>query len=214
MKILLVDAFPESKLGRDEYRTFYSILENIIQECRDTIDGGRHEIIPRSLDNLGDIVLDWEHSLLPHNAEDLAHNFDKYDLICVCGNMKILPWTPECYDLITLIHMAHLLKKPILTCGSAAYAAVYACATQGSRFQILNQPLGDSLEHLKKFPFYYKGSESHPCGWLDNETGDIYSYTPQKRSWRGVCNSGIYRLAATGAPTPLRHRPIKKKTGV
>ena len=201
MKILLVDAFSDSKLGRSEFHEFFGAFNNIIQETKDAIDGGTRDIDVRRLDNLSDIVLDWEHSVLSHNAAQIARNFDKIDLICVCGNMAFLPWSPLCFDLIILIHMAHLLKKPMMTCGSGAYAAVYACATQGARFNILNQPIGDSIEHIKKFPFYYKGTSANPCGWLDNETGDIYSYIAQSRSWKGVCNCGIYRYV-----TPLSVR--------
>jgi hypothetical protein len=193
MKILLVNAFSDTKLGREEFHSFYGGFENIIQECKDDVDGGNRDIVIRRIDDLADIVLDWEHSVLAHNAAQLAHNFDNIDIICVCGNMKILPWMPECFDLIILMHMAHLLNKPMLTCGSAAYTAVYTCATQGARFHMVNQPLGDSLEHLKKFPYYYKGTKAYPCGWLDNETGDIFSYNSQLRSWKGVCNTGIYR---------------------
>eukprot|EP00602_Paraphysomonas_sp_CaronLab_P004901 CAMPEP_0185026638 /NCGR_PEP_ID=MMETSP1103-20130426/10977_1 /TAXON_ID=36769 /ORGANISM="Paraphysomonas bandaiensis, Strain Caron Lab Isolate" /LENGTH=696 /DNA_ID=CAMNT_0027560287 /DNA_START=242 /DNA_END=2332 /DNA_ORIENTATION=- len=168
----------------------------------------------RRLDNLGDIVLDWEHSVLSPDAQAISIAYDKIDVICVCGDMKILPWDPQCFQLITLIHMSHLLGTPVLTCGSGAYAAVYTVATQGARFQVLNHPTGDSLENLKKFPRYFKGTSAYPCGWLDNETGDMYSYDPSSRHWKAVCNIGIYRLASNGEPTPARFRPVAKKRGV
>ena len=202
MKILLVNAFSDSKSGKSEFRDFFRVFNDIIQETKDAIDGGSRDIDVRRLDNLGDIVLDWEHSVLSRDAAQLARNFDKIDVICVCGNMTILPWNPACFDLIVLIHMAHLLNKPMLTCGSGAYAAVYTCATQGARFNILNQPHGDSLEHIKKFPFFYKGTKANPCGWLDNETGDIYAYISQPHVWKGVCNCGVYRSVMCTARQP------------
>ena len=211
MKILLVDAYEENKKGVSDFNTFYKIFVGLLRKTSSTVDNGVHDITVRRINCLSDIVLDWEHDIVPPNAEQLAKEFDKYHMVCVSGDMKFLPWEPFFFQAVTLIHMCHLMGKPIVTCGGGAFAAVYASATQGAKFYILNGAIGGSVEGLKQFPVYCPGTKANPCGYLDNETGDIYIYDTATRSWRGQCNVGIYRNASAGKPASTRFRPPTKK---
>lgn len=211
MRILLVDAYEENKKGNQEFNMFHKIFVGLLRRADAIADDGIHDVTVRRINCLSDIVLDWEREPLPPEAEDLSKEFDKYDLVCVSGDMKFLPWEPFFFQTITLIHMCHLMGKPIITCGGGAFAAVYACATQGAKFYILNGATGGPVEGLKDFPVYAAGTKAYPCGYLDNETGDIYSYDPASRYWAGVCNTGMYRSAASGRPSSSRFRPPQKK---
>lgn len=226
MKFLLIDIFAETKLGREQFHEFYGIMDSIITN-ENNIDCGQYEIITRRYDNLNDYIIDWEYTSLLSNSKSCAKAFDLIDMICIGGDLKILPWDSKCYQLITFIHMCNLMSKPLLTIGSGAHFAIYTCATQGQRFQLLNPPFGDSIENIKTQETYFKGPKGYPCGWLDNETGDIFSYDSSTHRWVPVVNVGIYRLsyfifssnhinriAQTGTPTPSRYRPVKKKFGV
>jgi hypothetical protein len=192
MKFLIVDVYSDTKTGREEYNEFYFILQNIIKE-ENYIDCGQFEILSRRYNELDDYLVDWEYSSLAANAMACSKAFDLIDMICISGDLKLLPWDPKCYQVITLIHMCNLLKKPLLTCGSGAHMAIYTCATQGLRYQLLNLPFGDSIENLKTQPTYFKGPRGYPCGWLDHETGDIFSYDQASNRWTPVVNTGIYR---------------------
>ena len=142
MRILLVDAYEENKRGEAEFNIFYKIFLGLLQQTSTTVDNGVQDVTVRRINCLSDIVLDWEHEVIPPNAADLAKEFDKYDLVCVSGDMKFLPWEPFFFQTVTLIHMCHLVGKPIVTCGGGAFGAVYAAATQGSKFYILNGAIG------------------------------------------------------------------------
>lgn len=215
MRVLLVDAYEENKKGQLEFNIFYKIFLGLLRQTSTTVDNGVQDVTVRRINCLSDIVLDWEHEVIPPDAANLAKEFDKYDLVCVSGDMKFLPWEPFFFQTITLIHMCHLVGKPIVTCGGGAFAAVYAAATQGSKFFILNGAIGGSIENLKQFPVYSPGTKANPCGYLDNETGDIYTYDTGNRSWSGKCNTGIYRNASAGKPSSTRFRaPEKKFTGL
>jgi hypothetical protein len=211
MRILLVDAYEENKRGILEFNIFHKIFLGLLRQTTTTVDNGIQDVTVRRINCLSDIVLDWEHEIIPPDAEDLAKEFDKYDLVCVAGDMKFLPWEPFFFQAITLIHMCHMVGKPIVTCGGGAFAAVYAAATQGSKFYILNGAIGGSIENLKQFPVHCPGTKANPCGYLDNETGDIYTYEAANRSWTGKCNTGIYRNCSAGKPSSTRFRAPKKK---
>jgi hypothetical protein len=71
-------------------------------------------------------------------------------------------------------------------------------ATQGSRFFILNGPEGGLIEQLPQFPYYATIDPPFPGGWLDNQTGDLYCYDENDRSWIPSCNVGLRRLPITG----------------
>jgi hypothetical protein len=192
MKFLVIDGFAETKTGREEYHESYGVLDSIIRD-ENNVDCGQFEILTRRYDQIDEYIVDWEYSSLLANSKSCSKSFDSIDVICIFGDMKLLPWDPSCYSLITLIHMSHLLGKPLLTCGSGAHMAVYTCATQGLRYQILNLPIGESIEKIKTQSTYFKGPKGYPCGWLDNETGDIFSYTSAEKKWTPTTNIGIYR---------------------
>lgn len=134
-------------------------------------------------------------------------------MIFIAGDMKILPWEPIATQLVTLIHMANRTMKPVFSCGSGAFASIYATCTRGNRFYILNGPMGDSIEELCKFPHFSPGNgAAYPSGWLDSDTGDIYSYDINTRSWLPTCNLGMFRIPSHGAPSTSRLR-VEKKFG-
>lgn len=210
MKILLINCFAESKSGNGGYKILYDLLLNALHKCKDIIGPGSTDIVSKRLNELDDFLVDWEYDVLGPNSCHNAKRFDKVDIICVGGDMKILPWESSCQQLILLLHMAEVMRKPVFCCGSGAFAAVYSAATQGVRFNIINDRLGDPIEKLAAFPKFAKGTRANPCGWFDNETGDIYSFNKFTQNWQALCNVGIYRNASTGAPTLSRHRPKSK----
>jgi hypothetical protein len=73
--------------------------------------------------------------------------------------------------------------------------------------------MGASIEELAKFPHYSPGNgAAYPSGWLDSDTGDIYSYDVNSRSWIPNCNVGMFRIPSHGAPSTSRLR-VERKFG-
>jgi hypothetical protein len=154
------------------------------------------EIIVKRTNELYDYIVDWEYSILVPTARTQTILFDKIDIIYLAGDTKIMPWEPSCFDLIILLHIFHLMNKPVLSLGGGAFAAIYASATQGVRFHMINGKIGGSLEQLPYQTTYFKGSNAVRCGWLENETGDVYSFDRSSTSWVPTFNTGIYRYTS------------------
>ena len=201
MKILIVDCYESTKKGRQAYNAYFRTLEAAIKASGPF--SAEISLVHRELTNVGDHVLDWETEALNEDAKSRASKFDSIDIICVAGDMQTCPWDPRYMKVVTLIHMANLVKKPVLGLGSGAFASVYACATNGARFHMLNEPYGLPYNKLATFPRYSKGTKAFPSGWLNNETGDVFTYSEEYKLWKPVCNVGMFRIATAGKPTPI-----------
>ena len=114
MQVLLVDAYAPTKLGRASFNSFKRIITYSLEE----VTNEKHDILIRKIDNLRDYICDWEHDVLDENSKNNCLKFDKLDLICIGGDMRVCPWEPLYTHAITLLHMANLCDKPVLGCGS------------------------------------------------------------------------------------------------
>ena len=189
MQVLIVDGYAPTKLGRSSFSSFRTTVTRTLEEsCK-----GRHDVVVRKINNLKDYVCDWAHDILNENLKLNCLKFDKIDLICICGDMKITPWDPLFTHAIILLHMATLCEKPVFGAGAGAFAGMYRCATRGARFNILNGPLGESIDRLATYPRFSIGTVAYPSGWLDSNTGDVYSFDRLTMQWRPMCNIGQHR---------------------
>jgi hypothetical protein len=209
MLILIVDGFDTSAKGRGQYSLFRNLVAKTFRSHDVPVSDSIY--LERAVNKLGDVVVYWEHDNLNDNARTYCKNFDKVDFVFIAGDMHICPWEPVATQVVTLIHMCKFTKKPLFCCGFGAYASIYTLAAKGARFHVLNGPDGEEIEHLPHFPRYSIGTGAYPSGWLDNETGDLYTYNKKSMTWDPVCNIGIYRIAANGTPSSNRHAPLVKK---
>jgi len=197
MKILIVNGYQlDSKLSQKNYQYFLKTIKEAF-EGNEVID---NFYIEREINELSDFVVDWEHEQLNYQAEMNCERFDEIDFIFIGGDMSILPWEPKSTQVVSLIHMAKYARKPLIGIGFGAFAVVYTLATKGARYHILNGPIGGTIESLPDFPHYSVGTGAFPSGWLDHETGDIYSYDRTMRGWMPVCNIGVHFVSTTGRP--------------
>lgn len=208
MRVLLIDCFEDRKVK--EFQAFCRLLRGWLRDATMHDAVGTIDITTRRMNNLYDFAIDWEYDLLDESGRNICRRFDCLSLIVVAGDMRIYPWHLSNSQLITLLWMAEMSKKPTLCCGAGAFAAVYSAAGQGTKFNLLNQPNGESLEKLPHFPRYSRSIGQFPGVWMDNETGDVYTYNSQFKHWVPVGNVGIYRCAMRGKPTPARFRPHSK----
>ena len=199
MKILVVDCYDESKRGRNLFNGFFRTLDSCIKESGPLSNDV--ELLVRRCNEIGDLIMDWETESLDKESLERVTRFDTFDVICIGGDMNECPWHPRNMQVITLIHMANEINKPLLTVGGGTFLAVYSASTCGKRFFILNDPLGDTIDKLPLYPRYALDTIEHPCGWLDNETGDVYSYKDDSKLWTPVCNIGMFRIANSGKPS-------------
>eukprot|EP00981_Chlorochromonas_danica_P004440 scaffold886_cov174-Ochromonas_danica.AAC.31 len=182
MLVLVVSSFAEDKLGKHSYRFFLRALKRLISRGGDAFDDCHYR--ERRLDELADLVVNWEFDRLDKKAQENSAAFDKIDVIVVCGDLSCLPWEPRAAQVVSLVHMAKTTNKPFLGVGFGALVAVYSLATKGVPFHVLNAPTGQSLEELPAFDTFSLGTGGYPSGWLHKETGDIYTYHPRTREWK------------------------------
>ena len=207
MHILVVDGFDDSSKGRSEFKIFKDLISTSFK----AVEVPDCNFFDRKINRIGDLVVDWEHDHLNDASRNNCKNFDKFDFIFIGGDMHICPWEPVATQVVTLIHMCKFMKKPLFCSGFGAFSAIYTMATKGARFHILNGPIGEEIEHLPAFPRYSIGTGAYPSGWMDNETGDLYTYNRHNCCWEPICNLGIYRIAANGTPSSNRHAPLTKR---
>ena len=127
MQVLIVDAFSMSSVGRSSFDSFKRVVTQ-------TLSGKwkeKHDIIVRRIDQLEDYVCDWEHDVLDQSSKKRCAKFDKVDVICIAGDMKVCPWDPLFTKAITLLYMADRCQKPVVGAGAGAFAGIYCAATQG-----------------------------------------------------------------------------------
>jgi len=197
MQVLLVDAYQQSKTGRLNFASYERTVRASLGEAS---RGEKPDIFVRKLTDLKDYICDWKTDILNENSKRSCLKFDKLDMICIGGDMKIVPWDPVFTHAIILLQMAALCEKAVIGCGSGAFAGIYHAATQGARFNMLNGPNGDALEKLSMYPRYSIGTATYPSGWMDNANGDVYSFDKKSSAWRPICNIGIHRVASSGKP--------------
>ena len=73
------------------------------------------EFLVRRCNEIGDLVMDWETESLDNESLERVTRFDAFDVICIGGDMNECPWHPRKMQVVTLIHMANEMDKPLLT---------------------------------------------------------------------------------------------------
>ncbi|RYH29848.1 hypothetical protein EON65_07145 [archaeon] len=210
MLILLVNGYSDDVKSQAAYQYTFTFLRNIFKKAGNQLHD--HYFMERSYTELGDLVIDWEHAHLDKKAQENSVKFDKIDMIIVCGDMHVLPWETFASQVVSLLHMAKFMSKPVMALGFGAFSAIYTFATKGVRFNVLNGPTGQPISELSSFPRYSVGTGAHPSGWLDRETGDMYVYEAKNISWQPKCNLGIHfsTCSSGSSGSPRGQPPVAK----
>jgi hypothetical protein len=189
MRILIVNAHRGSSASQSRFSSFVRVLRSVVEEAGASMrEADAQEIIVRGLDRLAEFGFGMRTA--KRVRMDLAASFDKLDLICVCGDCTLMPWQPQCKDLVALLHTAALTRKPVFATGSGAAAFVYAVCTDGAPLCVQNED-GQSLASLRRFELCGP-SQGHPV-WHEHGTGDLYEYCAPPRAWRSIGNVGLYK---------------------
>ena len=199
LHVLVVSSYDETSSSSKSNKAFLDLVSSLV--------GQNARIVKRKLDELGDYILSFEYDVLTEASKAVARRFDKVDLVFLSGDVREMPWSPRAAQLVTFLRMCNVCKKAVLSCGAMALHSVFNLATQGRRLHLLNPPHGDALGRLPAFPRYSTSTRKHLCGWLDNDTGDVYEYDATVRMWRPVVNVGFYRSAQAGPTGDERVRP-------
>ena len=193
MIILLVDSYGNDASIPCNFNYFYDLICSHILNSSHLIEVINPKLWRRRYDELSDIIFDWDFDSLNDQSNEKAKLFDNIDLIFISGTLDISPWDDRFIQTITLLRMADITSKPVITWGDGTLASIYTCMTTGMHVQLLNPPIGNELKELAQFPTFTKSKTNLSGTWLDNETGDLYKYNPKMKLWIPVCNVGFHR---------------------
>ena len=205
LHVLIINSYDDTSSSSKSNKVFSEMVASLV--------GQNARIVRRKLDDLADYCVSFEYDILTEASKAVTRRFDKLDLVFLGGDMKEMPWSPRATQLVTFLRMCHVCRKAVFSCGGGAFHSMFNLATQGRRYSLLNAPNGDVLSRLASFARYAQGTAKHGCGWLDNETGDVYEYDPHVNSWRPATNLGFYRSPVAGTPGHDRLRPPDKVHG-
>lgn len=233
MRVLIINGFESSKKGAEHFNDFNRTIQSCLRESNHSkhrhrgvgTDKGKlkdhdgssvvFDFVYKKYNELSEYLVDFGHEMLDDACEKRAIHFDNIDLIILSGDMHCLPWESKYVQVVTLIKMANKAEKPMLCCGGAGFTTVYATCTAGTKYHVLNGPGGDTIDRLASFSRYGSDTGEYPSAFLDNSTGDMYTYDTYRKRWKPVCNVGMYKVGiavdAHGGSRPNSQQQAEKK---
>lgn len=186
MKILIVYTIFSSKS-----RTFESLIKNEIANQKIDIDA-ETEFYIRNSNEIEDILYEQTSGFLKKSNGVI---FDSFDMIFITGSPKILPWDPKFMHILVLLRMCLKTRKMLFACGAAFLGLVFLCATnlEKGSLNVQNAKTGCffSIDELKNINVNIKKIDASDV-YVDNITGDIYSYSYETTNWQARGNIGIH----------------------
>lgn len=201
MRILIIDGSDKTALTYVlSFENLNRIITTAVSKCCVDLSAKsviNPEFIYRRFDDLDDFLFDWEAKYFDSITREKTRAFDSLDIIIVNSDVvksNSLPWSSSSQQLKKLLFLSDICSKYVLTCGGATLTSLLAIAVGADHVEILNKPMGNSLKDLPSFSVYKHEKNVLTGCWLDNETGDLYSYNSSGKSWMPVCNVGCHRI--------------------
>ena len=139
------------------------------------------------------------HSKDKFDDQTSIKRFDQIDFIVADVPANILPWQEKMLQLTQLFKQCKYTEKPILLMGSGIAQLVYYCSTESAKYYVINgQELGGSLTKIKTAvePELLKQLKMNLHVYLDNLSGDIFSFDLKKKAWIPIGNVGFHERRA------------------
>jgi len=195
MRILLVNAYSQSDEGRRRYREFREIFLQILTRQNDNLEWREYDLVERNKNDVDDYLFDLNTS---YSKKESANNFDIIDLICVAGDVNLLPWQKSAEKVLILIKMCLRVKKWLFAVGFGMNALIYLSASNIEKpIRVINgNGRGGKLADLNTLDFNTMNL-GYSDYFLDHVTGDLYAYKHEYEEWIPFTNVGLhYQRAA------------------
>jgi len=172
MKILVVDGFNKSKLGRKAFDGFFSSVKDAFNQTvnREVPASTTHQFDVEPISGLYRYVYAYERNeFTDPNAIKL---FDKLDMIFVDCDRRLLPWGKRTRPLLLLLKTAFFTNKCVFAAGGATQMLSFVISTGGTKIRVLNGEREGKFEDMGKFvvPRVIGPDDVY----LDSESGDFY----------------------------------------
>eukprot|EP00002_Diphylleia_rotans_P013028 TRINITY_DN2537_c0_g2_i4.p1 TRINITY_DN2537_c0_g2~~TRINITY_DN2537_c0_g2_i4.p1 ORF type:complete len:750 (-),score=103.34 TRINITY_DN2537_c0_g2_i4:441-2690(-) len=206
MRVLIIHAFGKTTNEAKRRDRFVSyVKEGFQQRCSTEVT---YEI--RDYQHIDDYiyVLDDERF-----DKSCLLQFDRLDFVFVDGSSKLHPWSPAAQKLCILLRMCYETGKCVYCVGFGALVLAYTVACSGEIYPIVNgHGRGDHLLDPERLKPPARGQEG-AC-YLDNATGDIFSYSTIEGKWISVANCGMHKHGAPKIYDTYRVQVSKKDISV
>jgi len=194
MKVLIVNGYSDSEGGKEAFKKFVVIVKKAFEYLRACgMEEPTYVILDRK--NI-DSYIYLKNS--KYDNPEAVRLFDSADFVMMDGDANLLPWTKPAYKLGLLFKQCKRTDKSLFAAGFAFYMLIYYCATNFAHHNIVNgNGWGTKLEQIHNYP---TAGLPTGAGFLDNETGDIYTFNSDNNTWLPSANTGLhYTRNATSA---------------
>ena len=196
MKVIVINGYSNTQAGKDSFNKFFELVKKAFEylyACG--MEEPTFVILDRN--NIESYIY-LKNS--KYDSSESARLFDSVDFVIMDGDANLLPWTKPATKLGLLFKQCKRCDKVLFAAGFAFYMLIYYCATNYTYVNIVNgNGWGSKLDKIQEYPV-----EKLPtgAGFLDNVTGDIYTYNNNTNAWTPFENAGLH-YARNTTTTPI-----------
>ena len=155
---------------------------------------GEPEIILRDRLTIDDYLFE-AHS--KYSKLDAQKMFDCLDFIFIDGDPNLLPWMRQCEKFALLFRMCKITNKCLFSAGIGLMLLVYWCATNFASLKVINGGgKGSNLNEIHQLKLRKIQNLAKDEVFLDNATGDYYTFRKDTEVWTPLGNTGIHNSNA------------------
>ncbi|GMH50273.1 hypothetical protein TrRE_jg6536, partial [Triparma retinervis] len=175
MKVLVVDGFGKSAVGRRQFEDFFSGVKQAFEVTKGREASILFDVEP--IPQLYKYVYAYERNEYTDPAA--IKLFDKIDMIFVDCDHRLLPWGKRTRPLLLLLKTAFFTNKCVFAAGGATQMLSFVISTGGKKIRVLNGEEGGKVGDMERFvvPKVIGPDDVY----LDSEAGDFYMLKAGRR---------------------------------
>ena len=155
---------------------------------------GEPEFIIRDRTNIHEYLFE-AHS--KYSKPDAQKMFDCLDFIFIDGDPNLLPWMNSCEKFALLFRMCKITNKCLFSAGIGIMMLIYWCATNFASLKIINGGgKGSNLKEIHSLALSKIQNLTKDEVFLDNATGDYYTFRQDTEVWAPLGNTGMHNSKA------------------
>ncbi|CAD8187463.1 unnamed protein product [Paramecium pentaurelia] len=192
MKILIVNGYGKCLKGFRSSEHFKQIIKDLLTGKKEMIDT-ELEFFIADRDTIDDFLYEIDSSFV---RIECGKMFDSIDLIFFEGDANLRPWSPNAYKFLILLRMCMRSNKILFASSFAMQGLVFLIASNiECQISIINGLNGSQLGDLSKIKKSMNEIRMSDY-FLDNVTGDLYSFNYDTGEWVGKGNAGLHSRRA------------------
>ncbi|CAD8200721.1 unnamed protein product [Paramecium octaurelia] len=192
MKILIVNGYGKCIKGFRSSEHYKQIIKEVLTGKKEMIDT-ELEFFFADRDSIDDFLYEIDSSFV---RVECGKMFDSIDLIFFEGDANLRPWSPNAYKYLILLRMCMRSNKILFASSFAMQGLVFLIASNVEcQFSVINGLNGGQLGDLSKIKKSLTEIRMNDF-FLDNVTGDLYSFNYDTGEWVSKGNAGLHSRRA------------------